>query len=57
MIKYNPVGGERSMNTICRDIFRAIHEEKWLSIEYRNSQNEEEKLKQFKAIITKQGLE
>lgn len=28
------------MNTICRDIFRAIHEEKWLSIEYRNGQGE-----------------
>lgn len=28
------------MNTICRDIFRAIHEEKWLSIEYKNSQEE-----------------
>lgn len=26
------------MNTICRDIFRAIHEEKWLSLEYRNGQ-------------------
>lgn len=24
------------MNSICRDIFRAIHEGKWLSIEYRN---------------------
>lgn len=24
------------MNHICRDIFRAIHEGKWLSIEYRN---------------------
>lgn len=28
------------MNTIYRDIFRAIHEEKWLSIEYRNGQDE-----------------
>ncbi len=24
------------MNSICREIFRAIHEGKWLSIEYRN---------------------
>ncbi len=24
------------MNSVCRDIFRAIHEGKWLSIEYRN---------------------
>ena len=24
------------MNQICRDIFRAIHEGKWLKIEYRN---------------------
>lgn len=24
------------MNSICRDIFRAIHEGKWLSIEYKN---------------------
>ena len=28
------------MNEICRDIFRAIHEDKWLSIEYRNKQEE-----------------
>lgn len=28
------------MNTICRDIFRAIHENKWLSIEYKNKQEE-----------------
>lgn len=28
------------MNTICRDIFRAIHEEKWISIEYKNGQDE-----------------
>ena len=28
------------MNTVCRDIFRALHEGKWLSIEYRNGQNE-----------------
>ena len=26
------------MNTICRDIFRAIHEGKWLGIEYKNEQ-------------------
>lgn len=28
------------MNSVFRDIFRAIHEGKWLSIEYRNKQNE-----------------
>ena len=28
------------MNTVCRDIFRAIHEEKWLSIEYKNERKE-----------------
>jgi len=28
------------MNTICRDIFRAVHEDKWLSIEYKNKQDE-----------------
>ncbi|MCI8668660.1 MAG: DUF2726 domain-containing protein [Lachnospiraceae bacterium] len=28
------------MNTIYRDIFRAIHEGKWLSIEYQNKKNE-----------------
>ena len=27
------------MNSICRDIFRAIHEGKWLSIEYRNKKD------------------
>lgn len=29
-----------NMNTIYRDIFRAIHEGKWLSIEYRNKKDE-----------------
>jgi DNA-directed RNA polymerase subunit L len=28
------------MNTICLDIFQAIHEGKWLSIEYKNGQGE-----------------
>ena len=28
------------MNAVCRDIFRAVHEEKWISIEYRNGQEE-----------------
>ena len=28
------------MNTVCRDIFKAVHEGKWLSIEYRNGQEE-----------------
>lgn len=28
------------MNSVCRDIFRAIHENKWLSIEYKNKQEE-----------------
>lgn len=29
-----------SMNKICRDIFRAIHEGKWLKIEYRNKEEQ-----------------
>lgn len=28
------------MNTVCRDIFRAIHENKWLRIEYKNKQED-----------------
>lgn len=28
------------MNAVCRDIFKAIHERKWLSIEYRNKQDQ-----------------
>ena len=28
------------MNSVCRDIFRAIHEGKWLRIEYRNKKEE-----------------
>lgn len=28
------------MDIICRDIFRAIHENKWISIEYKNKQEE-----------------
>lgn len=28
------------MNAVCRDIFKAIHEGKWLSIEYRNKQDQ-----------------
>ena len=28
------------MNAVCRDIFKAIHENKWLSIEYKNKQEE-----------------
>ncbi len=31
------------MNTISRDIFRAIHEGKWLSIEYHNRENQNTK--------------
>lgn len=27
------------MNSVCRDIFRAIHEGKWLKIEYRNKED------------------
>lgn len=34
----NDVG--EMMNAVARDIFRAIHEGKWLSIEYRNKENE-----------------
>lgn len=33
-------GAKESMNSVCRDIFRAIHENKWLSIEYKNKQEE-----------------
>lgn len=29
------------MNSICRDIFKAIHEGRWLSIEYRNQQGQQ----------------
>lgn len=28
------------MNAVCRDIFRAIHEGKWISIEYHNKQDQ-----------------
>lgn len=28
------------MNTVCRDIFKAIHEGKWISIEYKNKNGE-----------------
>ena len=28
------------MNTVCRDIFRAIHEGRWLKIEYKNKRGE-----------------
>ena len=28
------------MNSICRDIFRAIHEGRWMSIEYRNREEQ-----------------
>lgn len=31
------------MNTVCRDIFKAIHEGKWLEIEYRNQSGSETK--------------
>lgn len=31
------------MNTVCRDIFKAIHEGKWLEIEYRNQAGSETK--------------
>lgn len=34
----NDVG--EMMNAVARDVFRAIHEGKWLSIEYRNKENE-----------------
>ena len=26
------------MGSVARDIFKAIHEQKWLSVEYRNAQ-------------------
>ncbi|MCQ4636057.1 AAA domain-containing protein [Anaerovorax odorimutans] len=28
------------MNTVCRDIFKAVHEGKWISIEYKNKNKE-----------------
>ena len=28
------------MNSICHDIFRAIHEGKWLNIEYKNREEQ-----------------
>ena len=28
------------MNGICRDIFRAVHEGRWLSIEYKNKEQQ-----------------
>ena len=31
------------MNTVLRDIFRAIHEGKWLSIEYHNREERDTK--------------
>ena len=31
------------MNAICKDIFRSIHEGKWLYVEYQNSDNEKTK--------------
>ena len=33
-------GMNHPMSTVGRDIFRAIHEGKWLYIEYRNKSNE-----------------
>ncbi len=32
--------GNKPMNTICKDIFRSIHEGKWLYIEYQNKKDE-----------------
>ena len=29
-----------NMNKVCRDIFRAVHEGKWLRIEYENKEGE-----------------
>ncbi len=31
------------MNNICKDIFTAIHEGKWLQIEYQNQENKKTK--------------
>lgn len=31
------------MNAVFRDIFRAIHEGKWISIEYRNKEEQNTK--------------
>lgn len=43
------------MNTICRDIFKAVHEGKWLSIEYKNGK--EEVTKYWIGIISINPLE
>ena len=51
------------MNSICRDIFRAIHEGRWLSIEYRNKEGQITKywigirdLNVFKRTLAVDGL-
>lgn len=44
-----------TMNTVCRDIFKAIHERKWLSIEYKNGK--EEITKYWVGIISINPLE
>ncbi len=31
---------DNCINTVCRDIFQAIYQNKWLSIEYKNRQDE-----------------
>ena len=31
---------ERKMDNVCHDIFRAIHEGKWLNIEYQNREGQ-----------------
>lgn len=43
------------MNTVCRDIFKAIYENKWLSIEYKNGK--EEITKYWIGIVTINPLE
>lgn len=35
------------MNKICKAIFRAIHEGKWLQIEYRNKVDYDALIKQY----------
>ena len=51
------------MTSVCRDLFQAIHEGKWLSIEYRNQKDQLTKywigicdLNPAKRVLTVEGL-
>lgn len=61
--QYNMKERRPAVNSICKDIFRAIHEGKWLSIEYRNKDGEITKywigikaLNPVKRILRVEGL-